>query len=73
MQVADDIDLLGGREEEHQQVTERLEKTAAGYGMKIRSDKSKILGNSIKTTRRSTNNIRMNRKMLEEVDQFKYF
>ena len=38
---ADDIDLLEGSEE-LQQLTERLQKTAAGYGMEISSDKSKI-------------------------------
>ena len=30
---ADDIDLHGSSEEELQQITERLEKTAVGYGM----------------------------------------
>ena len=48
LRLADDIDLLGGREEQLQQLTERLEKTAAGCGMEISSDKSKILVNSIK-------------------------
>ena len=43
---ADDIDLLGGSEEEQQQ-TERLEKTSTGSIMEISSDKSKILLNSI--------------------------
>ena len=43
---ADDIDRLGSNEEELQQLAERLEKTAAGYGMKISSDKSKILVSS---------------------------
>ena len=46
--VADDIDLLGGSEEELQHLAKRLEKTAAGYGMKISSNKSKILVNSVK-------------------------
>ena len=31
LQFADDIDLLGGSEEEVQQLTERLKKTAAGW------------------------------------------
>ena len=48
MRFADDIDLLGGGKEELQQLTERLEKTAADYGMEISSDKSKILVNSVK-------------------------
>ena len=46
---ADDIDLLGGSEE-LQQLTERLEKTAAGYDMEISYDKSTILVNSTKPT-----------------------
>ena len=42
LQFADDIDLLGGSEEEfQQQLTERLEKTVADYGTEISSDKSK--------------------------------
>ena len=43
MRFADDIDLLGGSEEELQQLTERLENIAAGSGMEINSDKSNIL------------------------------
>ena len=35
------LSLLGGSEEELQQLAERLEKTAAGYGMEISSDKKK--------------------------------
>ena len=46
LRFTDDIDLLGGSEEELQQFTERLDKIAAGCG--ISSDKSKILLNSIK-------------------------
>ena len=45
---AEDIDLLRDSKEEVQQLTERLEKAAAGYGMEISSDKSKIFVNSIK-------------------------
>ena len=69
MRFSDDIDLLGGSEE-LQHLTEWLEKTAVDYGMEISSDKGKILVTSIK--RRLSTNIRMNRKVLEEVDQFKY-
>ena len=67
---ADDIDLLGGHKKELQQLTDRLEKTAAGYGMEISSDKGKILVNSIKP--RPSTNIWMNGKTLEEVGRFKY-
>ena len=55
---ADDINLLGGSEEELQQLTERLDKTATDYGMAIGSDKSKILIYSIKP--RPSTYIRMN-------------
>ena len=68
--VSCNIDLLGGSGKELQQLTERLEKPAAGYGTEISSDKRKNLVNSIKP--RSSTNIWMNGKVLEEMDQFKY-
>ena len=70
LRFADDIDLLGSSEEELQQLTRRLEETAAEYGMEISSEKSKILVNSIKP--RPSTNIQMNGQTLEEVEQFKY-
>ena len=70
LRFADDVDPLGSREEELQQLTQRLEETAAEYGMEISSEKSKILVNSIKP--RPSTNIQMNRQTLEEADQFKY-
>ena len=42
------LPYLGGSEEELQQLTERLEKTAAGNGLEISTNKSKILVNIIK-------------------------
>ena len=48
---------------------ERLDKTAAGYGMEISSNKSKIRVNGIKP--RPSTNIRMNGKTLDETNQFK--
>ena len=68
--LADDIDVLGGSEEKLQQLTERLHKTAAGYGMKNSSDKSHIIVNNI--TPRPSTSIWMNGNTLEEVEQFKY-
>ena len=60
---ANDFDLPGGSEEE--QLTERLQITAAaGYSMEISSDKSKILDNSI-WPRPSTIVLWINGKMLE--------
>ena len=52
-----------------QQLTQRLEKTAAEYGTEISSDKTNIFVNSNKP--RSSANIQMRGQMLEEVDQFK--
>ena len=69
LRFADDINLLGGSEEELQQLAERLEKTAAGYGMEISSVKSTNLVNIIKP--RPSTNLRMNEKTLKEVDQLK--
>ena len=60
----------GGSKGELQQLTERLEKKVAGYGLEISSDKSKILVNSIKP--RLSTNIWINGKTLEAMDQFKY-
>ena len=62
--IADDVDLLGGSEEELPQLNERLEKATAGYGMEISSNKRKILVNSIKP--HLTTNIWMNGKTLEK-------
>ena len=53
--------------EKLQQLTERLEKTAAGYGMEISSHKIKILVNSIKPT--LSTNIFMNGRTMAEVEQ----
>ena len=51
LRFADDTDFLGGRgiEKELQQLTERLGKTAADYDMKISSDESEIIANSIRS------------------------
>ena len=70
LRFADDIDLLGSSEKELQQLTQRLEKTAAENSVEINSDKSKILVNSIKP--RPSTNIQMNGQTLKEVDHFKY-
>ena len=53
-----------------QQLTERLQKTAATYDMEISFGQIKILVNSMKP--RPSSNIWANRKALEEVDQFRY-
>ena len=42
LRFADDIDLLGSSEEELQQLSRRLDETAAEYGMEISSEKAKF-------------------------------
>ena len=58
MQFADHIDHLGGSEKELQQLTERLEKTAARCVVEIGSNERKILVSTIK--RRESTIIWMN-------------
>ena len=70
LRFADDIDLIGRSEEELQDLTSRLEKSASAFGMEISSEKSKILVNSNSETK--TTNIVMNGETLEEVKEFKY-
>ena len=70
LRFADDIDLMGGNEEELQDLTSRLEKAAGAYGMEVSSEKSKILVNSHKQLPKT--NITMNGQILEEVENFKY-
>ena len=53
-------DDLGGSKEELQQLAERIEKTAAAYGVEIATGKGKILVNGIKP--RPSTNIWMNGK-----------
>ena len=54
-EFTDDINLLGGSEEELQQLAERPEKTAVGYSIEICPNKSKIPVNSIKPRPSSAN------------------
>ena len=70
LRFADDLDRLVSGKEELQQLTERLDETAAEYGMEISSENSKILVNSIKP--RPFNNMQMNKQTLEKVHQFNY-
>ena len=71
---ADLIDLLRGREEQVQKLTERLEKTAASYGMEISADYRKIIVYSIKPIPYTNGWMEQHWKMerREEVDQFIY-
>ena len=67
---AEDISLLGGSENCNNSLKGCMEKTAAGFGIEICSDKSKVLVSSIKP--RPSTNVWMNGKVLEEVYEFKY-
>ena len=69
LRFADDIDLLGGSNEELQDLTRRLEERAGAYGMEVSTEKSKILVNSTNSVKAE---IFMNGQKLEEVDAFKY-
>ena len=69
LRFADDIDLMGGSNQELQNLTDRLTARSGAYGMEVSSEKSKIMVNSTKDT---PANISMNGQQLEEVDAFKY-
>ena len=66
---ADDIDLMGGNNDELQELTDRLSNSARECGMEISSEKNKVMVNSIDNT---TVQISMNGQQLEEVMAFKY-
>ena len=69
LRFADDIDLLGGSNEELQELTDRLVDRADAYGMEVSSEKSKAMLNSSTST---TVTITMNGEELEQVESFKY-
>ena len=69
LRFADDIDLLAGTNEELQELTDKLNKSAAAFGMEISSEKSKVMVN---TTRNTHASITLNGQTLDEVDKFKY-
>ena len=69
LRCADDIDPMGGNNDELQELTDRLSNSAREYGMEISSKKSKVMVNSGDNT---TVQITMNGQQLEEVVAFKY-
>ena len=69
LRFADDIDLMGGNNDELQELTDRLSNSAREYGMEISSEKSKVMANSGDIT---TVQISMNGQHVEEVMAFKY-
>lgn len=69
LRFADDIDLMGGSNQELQDLTSRLVERAGAYGMEVSSEKSKVMVNSANNTNAQ---ISMNGQQLEEVAAFKY-
>ena len=68
LRFADNIDLMGGNNDEMQELTDRLSNSAREYGIEISSEKSKVKVNSGDNT---TVQISMNGQQLE-VMTFKY-
>ena len=69
LRFAGDIHLMGGRNDELQNLTKRLTDRATAYGNELSTEKSKIMTNS---TNNICADISMNGKQLEEVTRFKY-
>ena len=69
LRFADDIDLMGGSNDELQDLTNRLADRAGAYGMEVSTEKSKVMVNSSNDTKAD---ITMNGEKLEEVTNFKY-
>ena len=46
LRFADDIDGLAGEEEEQENLVERLDKVSTAYGMKISTEKTKLMTNN---------------------------
>ena len=69
LRFADDIDLMGGSNNELQDLTNRLADTSGAYGMEVSCEKRKVIVNSANNTAAQ---ITMNGQQLEEVDACKY-
>ena len=69
LRFADDISLMGGSNDELQDLTNRLVDGATAYGMEVSTEKSKIMTNS---TNNISADISMNGQKLQEVTSFKY-
>ena len=69
LRFADDIDVLGGEEEELANLVEHLDKASTAYGMEISAEKTKLM----KTNTSGINTgIILNGQKLETVTSFKY-
>ena len=67
--ISQDIDLTGGSNGELQDLANRLVDRATAYGMKVSTEKSKIMTNN---TNKNSTDISMTGQQLEEVTSFKY-
>ena len=65
---ADDINSLAGNEEELAQLVEKLERTAAAFGMEISAKKTKLMTNNTS----GIGNDMISDQKLEIVNKFKY-
>ena len=69
LRFADDIDGLAGKENELENLVQRLDETSSKFGMEISAEKTKLMTN---TSQPLTNKITVSGQELESVDQFKY-
>ena len=66
---ADDIDGLGGEEEQLVNLVERLDKASTAYDMEISAEKTKLMTNNTNGINKET---KVNGQKLETVTSFKY-
>ena len=70
LKYADDIDLLAGTNEELQELTDQLSRSATRHGIVISTEISKVMLNTNDNSIHA--NITLYREKLEEVDKFCY-
>ncbi|KAI8503836.1 hypothetical protein Bbelb_188070 [Branchiostoma belcheri] len=70
LRFADDIDLMAGSEDEHQDLSTRVDSRSTAYGMEVSTSKSKGMINGPTPDARTT--VSMGGEVLEDVDSFKY-
>ena len=69
LRFTDNIDLMGGSNQELQALTNSLVDRAGVFGMEVSTEKAKVMVNS---TNNSSANITVNAEILEEVAPFKH-
>ena len=70
LRYADDIHLMAGNTEKHQDLATRVERNSSAHRMEVSTAKSKRMVNSI--TRMAKTAISMGGNLLEDVDHFRY-